>query len=115
MSHRVSITSHLVAAPSFGPGNEITVPASVDVRLVYGTISITATAGVGALVSAEVETGVGTDTYDEVMEARVALGLLQNQRWPFSFAVEGGRRYRFMRSDGVGVTETVLRYSYADL
>lgn len=112
---RPSATVHLASPPAFGPGNEVTVPAGAEARLVYGTVSVTATASIEALVTIEVENGVGSAVYDEVLEVRVALGLLQNQRWPFAFVVEGGRRYRFLRSNGAGTTETVIKYSYADL
>ena len=112
---RPSTTVHLASAPAFGAGAEVTVPAGADVRLVYGTVAVKATASVDAFITLEVENGVGTAVYDEVMEMRAALGLLQELHGTYAVMVECGRRYRFMRSNGAGTTETILKYSYSDM
>ena len=93
----------------------MSVPNDANVRLVYGSIETLATAGVNAQVQAQVETGIATSTYEVVAEGYSASGLLQTNRRPFAFAVEGGRRYKFTKGGGVGVTESVLHYSYVDL
>lgn len=114
MSHKPpSSTSQRPAAPAFDI--LVSVPNDSGVRLVYGSVELLATASVNAYVRAEAETGIGTSVYDVVFEAYSALGLLQVMRHPYTFVVEGGRRYRFVKGAGVGVTETVLHYSYTDL
>lgn len=112
---RPSTTSQNVSAPAF---DALTlVHADTNVRMVYGYVKLLAAVGVNAFIRAEVETGPGTDTYDVVFDEFNALGLLQETRRSFCFSVEGGRRYRFVKGGGVGVTEvlgTAGTYSYTD-
>lgn len=112
-SYRPSSTSQRISAPAFDA--LVSPHADTNVRLVYGTIELLATVSVNAWVRAEVETGVGTSSYEIVVEEFNALGALQTVRRSFTFAVEGGRRYRFVKGGGLGVAEAVLNYSYVDL
>ena len=108
MAYRPSLTSQRISEPAFDA--LVSPHTDVNVRLVYGTVELLATVSVNAYVGAEVETGIGTNVYERVVEEFNALGALQTVRRSFNFAVEGGRRYRFVKGGGVGVTEAVLHY-----
>lgn len=112
MGFRPSTTSQVVNAPAFD--TTTLVHADTNLRMVYGSVELLAAVAVNAYVQALVETGPNTGVYDVVFESFNALGLLQLTRRPFAFCVEGGRRYKFSKGAGVGVTEAVLHYSYTD-
>jgi hypothetical protein len=107
-----SSTSQRTTLPSFATNQ--TVANEVNVRFVYAFCSISATVTVDAFISAEVETGIATNVFEEVWKEKVGLGITTNFNRGIFFAVEGGRRYRFQRSNGVGVTENLLGYSFTD-
>lgn len=109
---RPSVVQQNVSPPAFG--TLVLVPTEVPVRMVYGTVELLSTGTVDSFVRAEVETAPNSDAYDIVIVVFNALGLLQVTRRPFTFAVKGGRRYRFVKGNGAGVTEVVLHYSYVE-
>ena len=109
---RPSVTTQNASAPAFA--SLVSVHADVNVRTVYGSVELLAAVSVDAFVKAEVETGVNTNIYDVVFEEFNALGLLQLTRRSYCFKVAGGRRYRFIKGAGVGVTEAVLHYSFVE-
>ena len=53
--------------------------------------------------------------YETVAQKTVVLGVVNVADDAFFFAVPAGCRYRFVGTAGVGVTEIVQHYSYADL
>ena len=81
----------------------------------YGTFAVKTISRATAWVRAEVETGINTDAYVIACECSNALGLTQETRRPFAFAVQGGRRYRFVRGGATGTTEIILHYNTTDL
>lgn len=101
------------SAPALG--TLVQVPAGEGYRHVYGTYSVAGAVGLAASVEAQVETAPLSATYETVTQKGVAVGVLALASDCFHFVVPAGCRYRFVGTGGVGVTETVLHYSYADL
>ena len=83
-------------------------------REVFGTIELTAAAAVDAVITIAIETGIGTGVYTDVIKARIAGGLTTTLGLPYTFKVATGRRYKFTKGAGVGVTETIGHYSFLD-
>lgn len=113
MGCRSATLAQRVEAPAFDA--LVLVHRDINARFVYGTVCIKATRTTGAWVQAEVETGPGTDVYEPVFEAMNDAGSAARTSRAFCFPVQGGRRYRFVRSGSSSVTEDVLHYSYMDM
>lgn len=93
----------------------VTVPTTTATRYVFGTWRLAGTSAKPALIYAQVETGVGTNTYRTVVSRDIPLGDTVERSVPFFFPVPGGCRYRFLKTGNSLVTESIDHYSYVDV
>lgn len=112
--HPITTYTPLDAVPAFG--SPVTVPSNLaSGRDVFGTMDLASTVGVGALITCEVETGVASGVYHQVVEGRLTnVGGARRNRVPYAFFVPPGRRYKFVAGAGIGVTEAVLTHSWKE-
>lgn len=100
------------AAPAINV--EVTVPASVKSRRVYGTVDISGGISEGSQILWQVEDAVGSGVFETVVGDRVAeaTGTFHHS---FSFEVAGGRKYKWINGGIDGDVNEIDDYNYVDI
>lgn len=99
---------------SVGVTPKILVPSTVLYRRVYGAFELDPSIGSASRINVSVETGVGTDLFNEYTIEGVPAGGGGARFRGFMFTVEGGRKYLFNQAS-VGDVADFERYGYDDV
>ncbi|WP_373078706.1 hypothetical protein [Zhongshania sp.] len=103
--------SENVTPPAFGA--LVTVPSGTTEREVYFSIAMDSGALTSSSVTVEVETGIGTGLYSQVLRLRQPPGA-SVRTLSGAFVAASGRRYRFIE-DMTGGTRDFVFYSFRDI
>lgn len=97
------------APPAFGAGGDTTVPANVELRYVYGSVSLTSTAVTAANITISICGGAALENFQSAPIA--SLGLT----WGYAFTVTGGTCYRFNDNADPSGNNRISAYNYVDV